>query len=321
VPTPGRIREPLRVRTASLARTPSRAGLASLVSASLGCSLTTIDPVACTEHDDCRTAFGVGSVCGDDGYCSELRTHPRCSRSWPPELVDAPQDFGDAIVVGSLFGFTDHEDTRRAAELAIREVGLQQGLQGRTIAMLHCDTTADVDGLDDIEGAAAAARFLAETVGVPAIVGPRGSSRTQAVFEALLEQLPKIREHARVPGFLRTCAVRIALRQVKRSRWRRNRAELAFAFDPQQFVGDQPAMAAMVRQLLARLDPEERAALVLKCVELHSHEEVAELMGVSVATARRRLDSARRKLGAMVGETRVDEILGGAMAVAAGAEA
>ncbi|MBX7081588.1 MAG: sigma-70 family RNA polymerase sigma factor [Nannocystaceae bacterium] len=144
---------------------------------------------------------------------------------------------------------------------------------------------------------------------------------TQAVFEALLEQLPKIREHARVPGFLRTCAVRIALRQVKRSRWRRNRAELAFAFDPQQFIGDQPAMAAMVRQLLARLEPEERAALVLKCVELHSHEEVAELMGVSVATARRRLDSARRKLGAMVGETRVDEILGGAMAVAAGAEA
>lgn len=133
---------------------------------------------------------------------------------------------------------------------------------------------------------------------------------TQAAFEALLEQLPKIREHARVPGFLRTCAVRIALRQVKRSRWRRQRAEVAFAFDPHEFGGDQPAMAAMVRQLLERLDPEERAAIVLKCVELHSHDEVAALMGVSVATARRRLDSGRRKLVALVGEARVDDLLG-----------
>lgn len=133
---------------------------------------------------------------------------------------------------------------------------------------------------------------------------------TQAAFESLLEQLDRIRDPARLPGFLRTCAVRIALRQVKRSRWRRNRAELAFAFDPQQLIGDGPALAAMVRQLLARLDPEERAALVLKCVELHSHEEVAELMGTSVATARRRLEAGRRKLAAMVGEHRVDELLG-----------
>lgn len=133
---------------------------------------------------------------------------------------------------------------------------------------------------------------------------------TQGVFEALLEQLPKIREHARVPGFLRTCAVRIALRQVKRSRWRRARAETAFAFDPHELVGDQATMAAIVRQLLERLEPEERAAIVLKCVELHSHDEVAELMGVSVATARRRLDSGRRKLVALVGEARVDDLLG-----------
>jgi RNA polymerase sigma factor (sigma-70 family) len=104
----------------------------------------------------------------------------------------------------------------------------------------------------------------------------------------------------------------MALRQVKRSRWRRARAELAYAFDPQQFLPDEPTLAAIVHQLLARLDPEERAAVVLKCVELHSHEEVAELMGVSVATARRRLDSGRKKLAAMVGEDRVSELLGAA---------
>lgn len=133
---------------------------------------------------------------------------------------------------------------------------------------------------------------------------------TQAVFEALLAQIDRIRDNARIPGFLRTCAVRMSLRQVKRSRWRRARAEVAYAFDPQDFIPDEPTLAAIVHQLLARLDPEERAAVVLKCVELHSHEEVAELMGVSVATARRRLDSGRKKLSGMVGEDRIGELLG-----------
>ncbi len=133
---------------------------------------------------------------------------------------------------------------------------------------------------------------------------------TQAAFEALLAQIGRIRDHARVPGFLRTCAVRMALRHVKRSRWRRARTEVAYAFDPHQFVAEEPTLAAIVNELLARLDPEERAAVVLKCVELHSHDEVAELMGVSVATARRRLDSGRKKLAAMVGEDRVGELLG-----------
>jgi RNA polymerase sigma-70 factor (ECF subfamily) len=142
---------------------------------------------------------------------------------------------------------------------------------------------------------------------------------TQAVFESLLERLDKVRDHDRIPGFLRTCAVRISLRHVQRSRWRRSRLEEAMPVLDDAATNDPVGIAALVRQLLARLDPEERAAVVLKYVELCSHDEVAELMGVSVATARRRLDSGRRKLAALVGERRVDEILGEAAVAAGGA--
>ena len=138
---------------------------------------------------------------------------------------------------------------------------------------------------------------------------------TQAVFESFLSRLHTIRDHDRIPGFLRTAAVRISLRQVTRGRWRRQRlAELGPL--PVSDASDPVAAATLVRQLLARLDPEERAAVVLKYVELCPHAEVAELMGVSLATARRRVEAGRRKLAELVGETRVEEILGEAAAEA-----
>jgi branched-chain amino acid transport system substrate-binding protein len=152
----------------------------------LSCTLTAIDPESCDSSEDCKRAFGVGSVCGADGFCSEPRTHPRCTRSHPAGLLDSPEEFGDYLVIGSLFGFVDHADTLRAAELPIRQVESLGGLDGRPIGMVHCDTAAMAgDDLDDIKGAADAALFLAQAIGVPAIVGPRGSSRTQAVFEAV----------------------------------------------------------------------------------------------------------------------------------------
>lgn len=133
---------------------------------------------------------------------------------------------------------------------------------------------------------------------------------TQAVFENLLNRLPKIRDPDAIPGFLRTCAVRMSLRQVRRSRWRRQRLDQAVVPDLPGADDDPAGLATLVRQLLARLDPDERAAVVLKYVELHSHEEVAELMGVSVSTARRRLEAGRAKLAAVLGEDRLRVTLG-----------
>jgi RNA polymerase sigma-70 factor, ECF subfamily len=130
---------------------------------------------------------------------------------------------------------------------------------------------------------------------------------TQSVFENLVRRLSHVRDPATLPGFLKTCTVRMSLRQVKRQRWRRRRLE---ALGPVAIPSDGPSRAALVRQLLAQLDEEERVAVVLKHVEQHSHEEVAEYMGVSVPTARRRLASARAKLLAMLGEDGVEIVFG-----------
>lgn len=132
---------------------------------------------------------------------------------------------------------------------------------------------------------------------------------TQSVFENLARKLSTVRDPARIPGFLKTCAVRISLKHVKRSRWRREQVQLAFGHQEGLTRSDDASMAASVRQLLERLKPDERTAVILKYVEMHSHEEVAHLMGVSVATARRRLDAGKKKITALVGDTVVDEIL------------
>jgi RNA polymerase sigma-70 factor (ECF subfamily) len=132
---------------------------------------------------------------------------------------------------------------------------------------------------------------------------------TQTAFEELARRLPEIRHAAAIPSFLKTVAVRTSLHRVRRDRWRRKRLEQRAAAATDPFVC--PAEdAAAVRQLLGRLEPEERAAVVLKYVEMNSHEEVAQLMGVSTATARRRLEAGRARLVALVGEQRVREILG-----------
>lgn len=133
---------------------------------------------------------------------------------------------------------------------------------------------------------------------------------TQSAFEALAKRLRSIRDPARIPGFLKTCAVRISLRQIKRGKWRRDRLASVYAADDEKTRSDDAATAASVFQLLERLDHEERTAVVLKFVEMHSHEEVARLMGLSVSTVRRRLDSAKDKLIAVLGPERLAEILG-----------
>ncbi|HET6584419.1 MAG TPA: ABC transporter substrate-binding protein [Nannocystaceae bacterium] len=171
----------------SRARGRSLAPVASVAIAALfGCSATALRPRACTSSGECRAAFGLGSVCGDGGYCEPPQQHPRCSEAFPPELLLEPEAYADHVVIGSMFGFVDHRDTLRAAELAIRQLEREKVGDDLAFAMLHCDTTEMAgDDATDLEASAAVATFLAEVVGVPAIVGPRGSARTEAAFAAI----------------------------------------------------------------------------------------------------------------------------------------
>lgn len=151
-----------------------------------GCTTLLAEPVECTQASDCRAPFSFGSVCNDEGLCEPPAFPERCARSFPAALVDDPTPFGDRLLIASLFSFTDHEDTLQAAELAVRQANEGGGLEGRELAVLHCDYTPEAgDDLNDIEAIEMLAPFLGETLEVPAIVGPRGSDRTIAAFNAL----------------------------------------------------------------------------------------------------------------------------------------
>src|SRR5690606_17420916 len=105
---------------------------------------------------------------------------------------------------------------------------------------------------------------------------------TQTVFEILARKLPQVRDPARLPGFLKTCAVRESLATL---RWRRRRRLDLTQVDPQISEHDDPRTLAVVavKQLLDRLEPVERAVVVLKLVERMSWEEVAEALETSVS--------------------------------------
>lgn len=122
---------------------------------------------------------------------------------------------------------------------------------------------------------------------------------TQGVFEILARKLETVRDPAKLPGFLKTCAVREALAVVKKRRWWKGRRGTLYLQSREEAASADAHDVASVRQILSMLQPDERTAVILKFVEHHSHEEVAALMETSVSTVRRRLDSARKRVAAM----------------------
>lgn len=161
---------------------------ATAIGLSAGCSLSLYDTTTCESNAECRDAFTLGSVCGDDGFCTKPEIPARCGKSFPEDLLDDPDKYSDDILLGSLFSFVSHLDTLQATELAVRQVNQNGGLDGRRYAVLHCDYEAMAgDDLDDIAAVEMLAPYLSDSLGVPAIIGPRGSSRTEATFNSVRE--------------------------------------------------------------------------------------------------------------------------------------
>ncbi len=132
------------------------------------------------------------------------------------------------------------------------------------------------------------------------LVGSREEAEdiTQNVFESLLRHVGSVKHPVALISYLKTAAVRASL-QVLRTRGRQGGLRgLLEAGLATQTPDEVTATRAEVRALLDALPAEERIAVVLRYVEGHALEEVAELMKVSHSTARRRLDSARARLSA-----------------------
>ncbi|PJN10775.1 RNA polymerase subunit sigma-24 [Streptomyces sp. CB01635] len=123
------------------------------------------------------------------------------------------------------------------------------------------------------------------------ICGPialdQGADAAQEALVAVFRSLRSLKDPAAVRGWVRTIAVREAVRMARRSA-RAVPADLSTL--PAR--GDHQ-LAANIRDVLDRLSPEHRAVLVLRDVEGLDERAAAELLGVRVGTVKSRLSRAR----------------------------
>lgn len=153
------------------------------------CSLSRPEITACSSSARCRAVFGPGSVCNTDGYCEKAPPNPRCAATFPEDILTRPQNYPGAVLIGSLMdrSVTTHLARESALRLAITQVREVGGLQGRAFGVVLCDISqnAQFDSLDRTQAAVQSARYLADAIGVPAIVGPSASTDAVEVYLAL----------------------------------------------------------------------------------------------------------------------------------------
>jgi RNA polymerase sigma factor (sigma-70 family) len=118
----------------------------------------------------------------------------------------------------------------------------------------------------------------------------RAEDAAQETLIAVLRALPRLREPAAVRGWVRRIAVREAVRVARDARKR----PVAEHSDDVPAPGD-PALVVEVRDQLERMDPAQRAVLVLRDLEGLSEAEVAELLDVAPGTVKSRLHRARNR--------------------------
>ncbi|WP_446663813.1 RNA polymerase sigma factor [Flexivirga sp. B27] len=115
-----------------------------------------------------------------------------------------------------------------------------------------------------------------------------GADAAQNALITVLRDLRRLREPAALHGWVRTIAVREAVRVARRAR-RDIPAEL-----PEVPAAGDPQLAADVRDVLDRLSPEHRAVLVLRDLEGMDESEAAQLLAIPTGTVKSRLHRARR---------------------------
>ncbi len=146
-------------------------------------------------------------------------------------------------------------------------------------AVLDGDPLAMSDLLDHLAG------YVGRICGPIAL--DDGPDAVQETLIAVFRGLRGLRDPGALYGWVRAIAVREAVR-VARRRARTVPTELAELPAP----GD-PQLAADIRDVLDRLAPEQRAALILRDLEGLDEKEVARLLDVPAGTVKSRLSRAR----------------------------
>lgn len=150
-------------------------------------------------------------------------------------------------------------------------------------------------------------RSLSNVRGMAFMLSASGEDLEDAVqetFVAVLDGLPKLEDPQAYSAWLGRITIR-ATQRVLRRRYRRERFGLVARLDvdADAFVSTAapPDVAVELRRLygaIGRLPPEERVALLLRRVAEYSNDEVAAALGVSLATAKRRIQKAAARLEA-----------------------
>ncbi|MEM6558883.1 MAG: RNA polymerase sigma factor [Myxococcota bacterium] len=123
----------------------------------------------------------------------------------------------------------------------------------------------------------------------------------QALF-LIWKRIDQLRDPTRVQGWVRSITVNAVRGHLRRRRIRRRHiatvenVEEAIVFDPDPDARD---LLRAVYAVLDRMSARHRVVFVLRYVEAYSLTEVAESCSVSLATAKRRLKSARDRFRAL----------------------
>lgn len=152
-----------------------------------GCSLGRYDYQECSSNLECREAFGWGSICGAEALCETTTLPARCPTVWPEDLFSNREAHLDDIVFGSTMDLSAFEPETKGFRLAMIQATENEGLEGRDFGIIECSSEEnfDYDNLSQDEANVYVAEYLANEIGVPAILGPDTSGRTEAAFLAV----------------------------------------------------------------------------------------------------------------------------------------
>jgi RNA polymerase sigma factor (sigma-70 family) len=122
-----------------------------------------------------------------------------------------------------------------------------------------------------------------------AIALDRGEDAAQEALITILRKLRQLRD----PDALRPWARRIATREaVRAARQARERGDHPPVDVP---APGEPSLGVEIRDQLGRMEPEQRAVLVLRDLEGLSEQEAAALLDVAPGTVKSRLHRARER--------------------------
>jgi branched-chain amino acid transport system substrate-binding protein len=153
----------------------------------VSCTLSRFAYTPCTSNKQCRDAFGWGFSCDEEQLCAEVTPTPRCRDTYPADLLQRKDDFANGVIIGLQFDRSSFEAEMNAAELAVHQVMKNEGLAGRPYGLVKCtnEASSHLDSMTQDEANVFVSEYLANEIGVVAMVGPATSDRVDAAFLAI----------------------------------------------------------------------------------------------------------------------------------------